>query len=289
MRRPLACALLPLVALLPLAAGCGGGGGRGSVRRGTIPARPPREAEAPTAPAAPPPATPRSRPAAGGPVRPVAIQSGSPGGRRVALTFDADMTPEMLARLRAGRVPEQVNRQVIDTLRATRTPATLFITGMWAQLYPDEVRSLAADPLFEIGNHTWDHRAWSGECYGLPSAGGLAAKRAEVTRTAQILTALTGSAPHWFRFPGLCHGQQGLRLVAAQHEQAVDGLASDDAFQSDPDAIVRTVLGEVRPGAIVVMHMMGPPNAPATGAALQRLIPALRDRGYELVSLRRLV
>jgi peptidoglycan/xylan/chitin deacetylase (PgdA/CDA1 family) len=219
----------------------------------------------------------------------VAIGSGSPRARRVALTFDADMTPEMLDLLRAGRAPVQVDRGVIDTLRATRTPAALFITGMWAQLYPAEVRELARDPLFEIGNHTWDHRAWSAGCYGLPSTRDPAGKRAEVVRTARILRRLTGRAPLWFRFPGLCHGQLGLRIVAGEGEQAVDGLASGDAYQHDPAAIVRRVLSAVRPGAIVVMHMMGPPNAPATGEALRQLVPDLRARGYELVSLSRLL
>jgi hypothetical protein len=38
----------------------------------------------------------------------------------------------------------------------------------------------------------------------------------------------------------------------------VDGVPSGDAFQPSAGTIVRTVLGEVRPGAIIVMAMMGP-------------------------------
>ena len=49
--------------------------------------------------------------------------------------------------------------------------------------------------------------------------------------------------------------------------------------------IERTVLDQVRPGAIIVMHMMGGPSAPATGEAVRRLIPELRARGYRFATL----
>ncbi|MDX6651009.1 MAG: hypothetical protein QOJ97_2960 [Solirubrobacteraceae bacterium] len=283
MRRPLAGALLAAAAV---AAGCGGD------------SRPPAAttAEARTTTAASVPATtatvparPIALPARPRTARAIAVQSGRTGGRQVALTFDADMTPGMRDRIRAGSAPEQVDRELIDTLRRTRTPATLFLTGMWAQRYPADARDLAADPLFEIGNHTWDHRAWTSDCYGLPAVGDAAAKQAEVERTAQILRGLTGRAPFWFRFPGLCHRQQDLRIVAGAGEEAADGIASGDAFQSDPGVIVRVVLAQVKPGTIVVMHMMGPPNAPSTATALRQLIPELRARGYRLVTLSRLV
>jgi peptidoglycan/xylan/chitin deacetylase (PgdA/CDA1 family) len=207
----------------------------------------------------------------------------------VALTFDADMTPQMRDRIGSGRAPEQVDRELIATLRETRTPATVFVAGMWAQRYPRDVRSLAADPLFELGNHTWDHGAWTSDCYGLPAVRGSAGKHTEVARTASVLRSLIGRAPFWFRFPGLCHHGEDLRIVASEGEQVVDGLSSGDAFQRDPDVIVRTVMGEVKPGAIVVMHMMGAPNAPATAAAVRRLIPKLRAAGYRLVTLDRLL
>src|SRR5690349_2596774 len=159
--------------------------------------------------------------------RAVAVQHGPSDRRLVALTFDADMTPEMRDRIVAGKAPEQINRQVIQTLRRTHTPATLFLTGMWARRYPAEVRALAGDG-FEIGNHTWDHRAWTNACFGLPGALTAAGKRREVTRTARLLRALTGTTPNWLRFPGLCHDPEALRAATAQHEQTVDGLASGD-------------------------------------------------------------
>jgi peptidoglycan/xylan/chitin deacetylase (PgdA/CDA1 family) len=226
---------------------------------------------------------PKPRPAA----KAVAIQQGPGDRKRVALTFDADMTPGMLDQLRSGEVASWNDKALIRTLRETRTPATLFISGLWAETYPDAVRSFAKDSdLFEIASHTWDHLAWTHDCYDLPAIdGGPEAKRAEVRKTDRVLERLTGSKPYWFRFPGLCHNQEDLDIVASMGEQVVDGVGSGDAFQPDGGAIADTVLAELQPGAIIVMHMMGGPNAPGTADAVKRLIPALEERGYEPVTM----
>ena len=84
----------------------------------------------------------------------------------VALTFDADMTRGMIQRIHAGRLRSpQYDPRILDILRDTRTPATFFVTGLWAETYPDVVKEIAATPLFEVENHSFDHAAWSG-CSG---------------------------------------------------------------------------------------------------------------------------
>lgn len=212
-----------------------------------------------------------------------AIQQGPSQGRRIALTFDADLTSEDL---RPGRGPRSFyDRGIVRTLQRTNTPATLFVTGLWARRYPDVVRKLAHGRNFEFANHTYTHRAWTSDCYGLPGVRGYSAKRAEVSRTSRLLLQLTGERPFWFRFPGLCHHARDLRIVARRGEQAVDGIASGDAYQRDPDVIVSKVMREARPGAIFVFHMHGAPDAPATDGALPRVIRKLRRRGYRFVTL----
>jgi peptidoglycan/xylan/chitin deacetylase (PgdA/CDA1 family) len=49
--------------------------------------------------------------------------------------------------------------------------------------------------------------------------------------------------------------------------------------------VAREVLDGVRPGSIVVLHLVGAPNAPATAEALREILPKLRDRGYQPVTL----
>ena len=223
-----------------------------------------------------------------------AIRVGSGARREVALTFDADMTPDMLQRLRSHQVRTWYNRPVTIILQQTHTPATLFLTGLWAQTYPGVARVLARDPLFEIANHSLEHKAFRA-CYSLPALHSDAEKKAAVSKSAAIIERVTGRRPYYFRFPGGstdCATPADLALVAAAGEQPVDWTAAGDAFQPDPNVVVRSVLRDVRPGAIIALHLHGSaetPNAPATAQAVATLIPRLRAQGYRFVTLSQLL
>ena len=242
----------------------------------------PSESPAASLTAFPAPSTP--------PASAVLVTHGRRDRRWIALTFDADMTPSMLARLRAHEVASWYDPRIVAELRSSGTPATVFLTGLWAQTYPDIVQSLAADPLFEIENHSFDHSAFRAPCYGLPTVSTDAARRKEVSDGARAITAAGGGTPIYFRFPGGCHAATDLELVAALGETPIGwDVVSGDAFQSDPKVVVRDVLAGVQPGSIIVMHLMGAPNAPATANALATLIPELQARGYEFVTLREML
>ncbi|MDQ6746085.1 MAG: polysaccharide deacetylase family protein [Actinomycetota bacterium] len=218
------------------------------------------------------------------------IDHGPRTHRAVALTFDADMTHLMLARLRAGVQRTWYDAAVVHELHATHTPATIFLTGLWSEAYAPVVWRLAHDRLFELENHSVDHSGWLAPCYGLPVVHGALSKRAEIDDAAATIHSMAGIRPRYFRFPGGCHDREDLRRVAAAGERAVGwDVVSGDAFNPDPAAIARTVLDSVRPGSIVIMHIVGAPNAPATDRALPEIIAGLRARGYRLVTLRTLL
>jgi peptidoglycan/xylan/chitin deacetylase (PgdA/CDA1 family) len=218
------------------------------------------------------------------------IAHGPRSGRDVALTFDADMTQAMLAAVRGGNPAIGYDPAIVSELRATRTPATIFMTGLWPTAHPGPARELARDPLFEIENHTYDHAAFSRPCYHLPDVPSRAAKEAEVERTARVVAALTGARPRYFRFPGGCHSAADVALVAALGERPVQwDVISGDAYLRDPATVASQTLRSVRPGSIVVMHLVGAPNAPATAAALRTILPELRARGLRPVKLERLL
>ena len=89
----------------------------------------------------------------------------------------------------------------------------------------------------------------------------------------------------YLRFPGGCHRSDDLSLVASLGEQPLQwDVISGDAYLRDPAAVARQTLTGVRPGSIVVMHLVGAPNAPATAAALRTILPALHRRGLRPVS-----
>lgn len=218
------------------------------------------------------------------------ITHGPRSGHDVALTFDADMTQAMLAGVRAGRTSIGYDPQIVKELRDSHTHATIFMTGLWPTAHPDAARSLAADPLFEVENHSMDHAGWEPPCYGLPLVHGDSAKKDEVTKTSDVLSNLTGSAPSYFRFPGGCHSAADVKLVADAGETPVQwDVVSGDPGQPSAAVVANNVLHGARPGSIIVMHLVGAPNAPATAAALQTILPGLKQRGLHPVTLDKLL
>ncbi|MFD7874851.1 polysaccharide deacetylase family protein [Streptomyces sp. NPDC059766] len=207
--------------------------------------------------------------------------------RVVALTFDADMTADEGPRAAAGEHFD--NPQLIATLRALKVPATVFMTGRWAEEYPIQARSIGRDPLFEIANHSYSHYAFTGDCYGLPTVSE-DRMRSEVERTyTAFRKAGVNNAMPYFRFPGGCYDRKALRALSATGVTAVQwDVVSGDAFATDSDAVAKQVLEGVKPGSVVVMHCTRS-AAPATERAVRLVVPELRRKGYRFVKVSQLI
>jgi peptidoglycan-N-acetylglucosamine deacetylase len=203
----------------------------------------------------------------------------------VALTFDADMTPGMLRELKSGKVASWYNEKVIEALRQQQVPATLFLTGLWIETYSAATKDLAADPLFELGNHSYSHGAFHSPCYRLfpiPES----KQAAEVQKTDDLLGKYAPSYKKYFRFPGLCSDAEAVNRVEDQGYTVIGGdVDGADAFEKNPKWIASDVVANVRPGSIVVLHMHGGPNAPGTASALPDIIKKLRSKGYTFVKV----
>ena len=186
------------------------------------------------------------------------------GGRRVALTFDACST------LDRSFYDDRVTRVLLET----RTPATLFISGRWAETHLREMRVLAQNSLFEIANHSFTHPHMTEV---LPER-----QREELLWTQQTLFSLTGRLPRFFRPP---YGEVDAELA---QQAAQNGLRTVefDFPSGDPDRritrerLIAWVLAKARPGSIVVMHMNR--RGWHTAEALPEIIAGLRAKGFVL-------
>ncbi|WAZ24762.1 polysaccharide deacetylase family protein [Streptomyces cinnabarinus] len=205
----------------------------------------------------------------------------------VALTFDADMTAGQGARAAGGERFD--NPGLIAALRALKVPATVFMTGRWAEEYPDQARGIGRDPLFEVANHSYSHHAFTGDCYGLPTLSE-ARMRGDVERAyAAFREAGVPDAMPYFRFPGGCYDRAALKALTPAGVTAVQwDVVSGDAFATDADAVARQVLDGVRPGSVVVMHCTRS-AAPATERAVRTVVPELRRQGYRFVKVSELI
>jgi peptidoglycan/xylan/chitin deacetylase (PgdA/CDA1 family) len=229
--------------------------------------------------------TPGSVPAGSAP--PVVAAGRSDTGA-VALTFDADLTPGMRQRLRDGRIDSYANMAVVDVLRRTGTPATVFFTGLWMEEYPQHTAAIAADPLFESATHSHTHRAFRSDCYGLGVVPG-GEMAAEVAGPIATLARFTDRPTRYFRFPGLCHDPHALAAIASTGVTVVDGMSSGDAGGRSVDAIVEQTVAGAQAGSIVVMHLNGGDAAPLTDEALPRIIDGIRARGLHFTRLSELL
>lgn len=191
--------------------------------------------------------------------------------RVVALTFDAGANADGVA-------------SILRTLAEAGVRATFFLTGRWVERYPQEAAAIAS--VHAIGNHTYDH----------PDLTALSdrAVRREIADGATSIRAATGRDPRpLFRFP---FGASSPHLVGIANSLGygcvrwtVDTLGWKGTSAGTAEDIVARVLGALRPGAIVIMHVGSNPDDDSTldADALPRLIEALQARGYAFTALDR--
>jgi peptidoglycan/xylan/chitin deacetylase (PgdA/CDA1 family) len=204
----------------------------------------------------------------------------------IYLTFDADMTPYMKSKLEHGKVKSWYSPSILTYLKEKRIPASIFTTGMFAEIYSEVIKDLGTNSLFSIENHTYDHAAFSTPCYKLEKVTKHSKKILEITKTQDIIKELTGKVPHYVRLPGLCHSEDDEVLIKKLGLIPSNmGIISGDVEQKDYRKIESNVLSQVKPGDNMIIMHLGGPHAPSTEKAIEVLVPELLKRGYEFKHL----
>lgn len=259
----------PATALLiaALLAGCG-----------THPSHADQPATVTNSPPVPTP-TPIALPGATRPgTRPPVVDHGPRTGHLVALTFDTNMTDLMLRQLASGKVTSYANVAIIDLLEREQIPATFFLSGKWVERYPDLTRRIAANPRFELANHSYAHLGFTAHCYTLGQVPPHQMAE-DVAKAFTIIEGYGGRQTRYFRFPGLCHDAAALAAMQPLGLTVVDGdVVSGDPFATAWRPIVDNVLKKVQPGSIVIMHATLA-NAQYTDQALPPILAGLRAKG----------
>ena len=220
------------------------------------------------------------------------IRSVRTGAKVLALTFDL---------CEGAQETAGYDEALVDYLRAHDVKATFFAGGKWLRSHPQQAMQLLADHRFEIGNHGWSHRNLR-QLNGQALADEVDLAQRELTALRDRQSALACAKPAesaalapraeslpLFRFPyGTCNAE-ALAYVNARGLVAIqwDVVTGDPNRAQSAEAITRTVLREVHPGAIVVAHANG--RGWHTAAALPLLIPQLRAKGYRLVTVSELL
>ncbi len=217
------------------------------------------------------------------------VTHGPKDQKKIALTFDAEMTDGMKANLLSGKVKSSYDKRIVDTLNQTNIKATFFLTGMWIELYPDVTRELSNNPLFELGSHSYTDSSFEGSCYGLEQLSETK-EQEDIESTQKLLKEVAGVDNHLFRFPGGCYSQEDLDTLNNSGLKVVHwDVSGSDGFNLNSASIEQNVINRVQNGSVIILHLNGAPTAPATAEALPKIISELKTRGFEFVKVSELL
>jgi peptidoglycan/xylan/chitin deacetylase (PgdA/CDA1 family) len=202
------------------------------------------------------------------PMRVTLIRNGDRELAKVALTFDVGEQPQSPAGF-----DEEIEQVLIDKGAA----ATFFLGGHWASRNRTITRRLAANPLFEIGNHSWSH-------FDFRELGKDKISR-EILKVNNLLYQLTGETTQLFRLPGGDFNDLAVEMIAFHGMYNIywDVVTADPLPDNEADNINLIVQERVQNGSIIVMHANG--RGWHTAEALPEMIDWLRGQGYELVTI----
>ena len=187
--------------------------------------------------------------------------------KKIAITFDD------------GPHPHQT-KQILDILDRYQIKSTFFMVGINVINYPEVAREVIARG-HEVGNHTFTHTHLKR----------LDEKRLseELGKCEDALEELCEYRPHLFRPPEgainpyirHCSENYDYRLI-------LWSIDTRDWESKDAAQIVNTVLEQIQPGDIILMHdYIG--RQSKTAEALEVLLPKLLSRGYEPVTVSNLI
>jgi peptidoglycan/xylan/chitin deacetylase (PgdA/CDA1 family) len=251
------------------------GGGRSMLLQSSVrpqPAATPAKPEAPAKPVVHHPHTPP--PAASALAAPVDrvlrytsyVRLAGQRHREVALTFDDGPSP--------------YTPQVLRILGRMHVPATFFVIGRSASTYPHFVAAEVAAGE-QIGNHTETH----------PPLGQLSAgeQAAQLEQASAAIKRAGGPSPVLMRPPYGSLDATTLDVLKAQRMLMVLwSVDTSDYARPGVSRIIYTAVSGAQPGSIILMHDGGGDRS-ETVAALPRIITRLRQRGFRLVTISKLV
>ncbi len=196
------------------------------------------------------------------------VPVGPPPGRRIALTFDDGPDARWTPRIAA-------------VLRRYHVPATFFVVGSRAAANPGIVRMLLRDG-HEIGNHTFTHAGLVGGQTWL--------RHVQLQLTQAVVAGITGHYTRLLRPPYIGAANEltaadahALAHIAGRRYVVVlSTFDGRDWQRPGVDTIVEHSTPRDGRGGIVLLHDGGG-DREQTVAALERLIPSLRGRGFRFV------
>ncbi len=215
---------------------------------------------------------------------------------KIALTFDDGPSALYTA-------------DILDYLKAEGVRATFFVVGSQARNNPALLAREVSEG-HEIGNHTDSHPRLSGKqftvcgrCGGVITHGGVcpaasggvggcicSALVEEINACADTVYELSEQKTVLFRPPeGYCTEEISSLAAAMDYRVILWNIDTRDWDDATADGIAAQVLDTVQSGDIILFHDSVSRRDPQTLQALKKIIPTLKERGYQFVTVSELI
>ena len=190
------------------------------------------------------------------------VYQGNSKEQKVALAINVDWGEDILPGM-------------LDVLAKEQVKATFFVTGRFAEKFPELVEEIAAAG-HEIGNHGYKHPH--------PDELSVEQNQKDITQAEAILEKLTETKPVLYAPP---YGEHGKTCLMAAEQcgyttilWTLDTIDWEKPAPSQETLVQRVTGDKLSSGAIILMH-----PKEHTLEALPAMIQAIRDKGYQCMKV----
>lgn len=201
------------------------------------------------------------------PQQPAAIYSVPTEKKVIALTFDISWG-------------DKRTEPILNVLKEKNvTDATFFLSSQWSQAHPEIVKKIQ-EAGFEIGSHGHKHDHYS------KLSDEEIHKQIQTAHT--ILSDITGKQPNLIRLPNGDFDKRVLRIAEELQYKVIQwNTDSLDWLNLGTEKIINRVVTKAHPGDIILLHASD--SAKQTHMALPVIIDQLHEKGYEFVTVSKLI
>lgn len=172
---------------------------------------------------------------------------------------------------------EKYTREILQILKQNNIKATFFVVGENAERYPDIIQTMHVDGNV-VANHTYSHAFLT----NLSDDG----VETELHRASSVVYRIINEYPMLFRPPyGACSIKSSKTVCGLGFQTVVwSNMTNDYDPTTTTTKIAHDIIRRAQPGGIIGMHDGGG-NREKTVAALQLIIDALKNEGYEFLTI----
>ncbi len=180
--------------------------------------------------------------------------------KKIAITFDSAWNDNDID-------------SIISTLNQFSCPSTFFVTGDWAQRFPESLKTLY-NAGHEIASHSYNHTLYST----------LSKEQIiqDMDKCDNIIQSVIGIKPNLMRAPSGDYTNNSILAAKETNRYCIQWDVDSLDWKELSEAQMKDrIMKKVKPGSILLFHN----GTKQTAAALPNLLKALCDEGYTFVKV----